>query len=201
MDVSCIHLAAAFASLMFILFLSYGETTGGGVPSDAVTAHQEGYGAKKPEGEEKEDVESPELAATELAEEDEGAEEPNVAAKDAEREREANWEKMMRGDEHKLLPGGNGVTWGLQARETVSRMRTAKPLAAQGRVPTVAKTIFEQAIRHAVIISGDAVTMGDEIWMIEGILKTRPKIKDTVNRLLLINVDSKEYMELFETIW
>ena len=66
MGVSCIHLAAAFASLMFILFLSYGETTGGGVPSDAVTAHQEGYGAKKPEGEEKEDVESPELAATEL---------------------------------------------------------------------------------------------------------------------------------------
>ena len=43
--------------------------------------------------------------------------------------------------------------------------------------------------------------MGDEIWMIEGILKTSPKIKDTVNRLLLINVDSKEYMELFETIW
>ena len=54
MGVSCIHLAAAFASLMFILFLSYGETTGGGVPSDAVTAHQEGYGAKEPEGEEKE---------------------------------------------------------------------------------------------------------------------------------------------------
>ena len=50
MGVSCIHLAAAFASLMFILFLSYGETTGGGVPSDAVTAHQEGYGAKEPEG-------------------------------------------------------------------------------------------------------------------------------------------------------
>ena len=73
MGVSCIHLAAAFASLMFILFLSYGETTGGGVPSDAVTAHQEGYGAKEPEGEEKKDVESPELAATELAEEDEGA--------------------------------------------------------------------------------------------------------------------------------
>ena len=69
MGVSCIHLAAAFASLMFILFLSYGETTGGGVPSDAVTAHQEGYGAKEPEGEEKKDVESPELAATELAEE------------------------------------------------------------------------------------------------------------------------------------
>ena len=68
---------------MFILFLSYGETTGGGVPSDAVTAHQEGYGAKKPEGEEKEDVESPELAATELAEE------ADVAAKDAERKREA----------------------------------------------------------------------------------------------------------------
>ena len=70
MGVSCIHLAAAFASLMFILFLSYGETTGGGVPSDAVTAHQEGYGAKEPEGEEKKDVESPELAATELAEEE-----------------------------------------------------------------------------------------------------------------------------------
>ena len=65
MGVSCIHLAAAFASLMFILFLSYGETTGGGVPSDAVTAHQEGYGAKEPEGEEKKDVESPELAETE----------------------------------------------------------------------------------------------------------------------------------------
>ena len=64
MGVSCIHLAAAFASLMFILFLSYGETTGGGVPSGAVTAHQEGYGAKEPEGEEKKDVESPELAAT-----------------------------------------------------------------------------------------------------------------------------------------
>ena len=47
---------------MFILFLSYGETTGGGVPSGAVTAHQEGYGAKEPEGEEKKDVESPELA-------------------------------------------------------------------------------------------------------------------------------------------
>ena len=113
MGVSCIHLAAAFASLMFILFLSYGETTGGGVPSDAVTAHQEGYGAKEPEGEEKKDVESPELAETELAEEeDEGAEEPDVAAKDAERqEREAEWEKMMRGDEHKLLPGGTGSTW------------------------------------------------------------------------------------------
>ena len=80
MGVSCIHLAAAFASLMFILFLSYGETTGGGVPSGAVTAHQEGYGAKEPEGEEKKDVESPELAATELAEEDEGAEERPFAA-------------------------------------------------------------------------------------------------------------------------
>ena len=68
MGVSCIHLAAAFASLMFILFLSYGESTGGGVPSDAVTAHQEGYGAKEPEGEEKKDVESPELAATEQVE-------------------------------------------------------------------------------------------------------------------------------------
>ena len=83
MGVSCIHLAAAFASLMFILFLSYGETTGGGVPSDAVTAHQEGYGAKEPEGEEKEahaHVESPKANATEVAEEDEGAEEPDVAA-------------------------------------------------------------------------------------------------------------------------
>ena len=70
MGVSCIHLAAAFASLMFILFLSYGETTGGGVPSDAVTAHQEGYGAKEPEGEEKEaheHVESPKANAAAAA--------------------------------------------------------------------------------------------------------------------------------------
>ena len=146
---------------MFILFLSYGETTGGGVPSDAVTAHQEGYGAKEPEGEEKKDVESPELAATELAEED-----------------------------------GNGVTWGLQARETVSRMRTAKPSAAQASV-SAAGTIFEQAIRHAVIISGDAVTvqttMGDEIWMIEGILKTSSKKALSTQSLLLSNENAQRH--------
>ena len=50
MDVSCVRFVAAFASLTFILFLSWGEKTGGGVPDGAIKAHQEGYGAEKPQG-------------------------------------------------------------------------------------------------------------------------------------------------------
>ena len=55
MDVSCVRFVAAFASLTFILFLSWGEKTGGGVPDGAIKAHQEGYGAEKPQGDEKVD--------------------------------------------------------------------------------------------------------------------------------------------------